>query len=168
LFGLLLAEVGLINQGPDFALSQQIPALVDGDLVEPSAECGALIEALQREVRLDEYLLGDIFDIFAPMNNTAGYCENAVLMAADELLESLLVFGLGAPDEFAVVCGIRSGCARAAVVAPPPTGLSFGTRGMKIWLRLSLRGHRGVHQVFHRSCQVSTCITSYPHEIIPA
>src|SRR5580700_5695714 len=92
--GLLFAQVRLVNQGPHFFLSQQIPALVDGNLIQPSAESRPLVELLQREIRLNKNLLRNVLHILATPENTAGDGKDAVLMPAQELFKSLLVFAL--------------------------------------------------------------------------
>src|SRR5437016_4175835 len=55
--GLFLAQVGFKYQGPNLLLSQQIPAFIHRDLIQPSAECRPLIKPLQRKIRLYKNLL---------------------------------------------------------------------------------------------------------------
>src|SRR5258706_5988314 len=98
LLGLLLAEIGFIQKRPNLLLSQQIPALVDGNFIEPSAKGGALVETLQREIGLHQDLLGDVLDVFAAAEDSAGNGKNAMLVAMDQLFVGLLVSTLGAPN----------------------------------------------------------------------
>src|SRR5208282_5906243 len=85
--GLLFAQVRLINQWPDFFLSQQIPALVHGDLVQPSAEGRSLIEFFQREISLYKNLLRNVLDILAAPQNPASHGKYPVLVAPYELFK---------------------------------------------------------------------------------
>src|SRR5258707_3660576 len=107
---LVFAQVRLINQRAHLLFSQQIPTFVHRYLIEPSAECGPLIETLQREISLYEDLLGNIFHVLPPAKNSAGNRKNPMLMAPDKLLKGGLVLCLSAPDQFAVIG--RSGCIR--------------------------------------------------------
>ena len=112
LLGLLFAQIRLINQWPDFFLAQQIPALVHGNLIQPSAESRPLIKPLQREICLYKNLLGNILHILTPPQNASSDSKDAVLMPPQELLKSLLVFALRPPNKFPVVHSARRSGAR--------------------------------------------------------
>src|SRR6266850_1236367 len=100
----LLADIGLVHQGSNLLLSQQVPALIHRDLIKPGAECRSLIKSLQREIRLNKNLLSDIFHVLAPSQNPACHCKHAVLMTPDKFLKRLLVLLLRAANQLAVVC----------------------------------------------------------------
>src|ERR1700682_73543 len=114
--GLLLAQIGLVHQGSNLLLSQQVPALIHRDLIEPGAERRSLIKSLQREIRLNKNLLGDIFHVLAPSQYPACHCKHPVLMTPDKLLKRLLVLLLRAANQLAVVR--RAG----GLVGAPPCG----------------------------------------------
>jgi hypothetical protein len=62
-----------------------------------------LIKPLEREICLDENLLRNIFHIFLPLENTSGDGKDAVLMPANQELESILVAFLGTPNNLPFV-----------------------------------------------------------------
>src|SRR6266436_5239799 len=78
--GLFLAQIGFVHQGPNLFLSQHVPALIHRDLIEPSAECRSLIKSLQRKISLNKNLLGDIFHILAPPQDSTRNRKYTVLM----------------------------------------------------------------------------------------
>src|SRR5579863_522620 len=102
---LLLGKVRLINQGPHLLLSEVIPAFVHGNLVEPGRKRGPLIEALERQERLEEYLLSDVLDVLPAAQNSAHQGENALLVPANQLFKGGLATALGSPDKVPVLFG---------------------------------------------------------------
>jgi transcriptional regulator with XRE-family HTH domain len=107
---LLFREIGLVKERPHFLFPQIIPAFVHRNLVEPRGKRGALVESLERDVRLHENLLRDVLYVFSPAEDAAYEGENAMLVAADEFLESRVVPILGLSDEAAVF--FRTGAPR--------------------------------------------------------
>lgn len=100
--------IRFVGQGPDFLLSQIIPALVDRDLIEPGGEGRAHVKTLERDVDLHKNLLDDIFDVFATAQNAVDQAKDALLMAADQLLEFGFAALLGRTHQFAVAIGPRT------------------------------------------------------------
>jgi hypothetical protein len=93
---LIFAQVGFIDQWPGFLFSQQVPAFIHRNLVQPGAERRPLIEPLQRKIRFHKNLLRDILHILTPPENSPGDRENSMLMAPDELFKRLFVVALRA------------------------------------------------------------------------
>src|ERR1700676_554098 len=85
-----------------------MPAFIHGDLVQPGAERRALIKALQREVRLQENLLGYIFDVHLISKNTSSHREPPPLVAAHQLLIRALIVGLRPRYQLPVVVPARA------------------------------------------------------------
>src|SRR6267378_517379 len=100
--GLFLAQIGFVHQGSNLFFPQQVPALIHRDLIKPGAECRSLIKSLQREIRFNKNLLGDIFHVLAPSQDTARHCKYAVLMTPHQFLKRLLVLSLRPANQFAV------------------------------------------------------------------
>src|SRR5258706_5068844 len=124
--GLFLAQIGLVHQGSNLLLSQQVPALIHRDLIKPGAECRSLIKSLQREIRLNKNLLSDIFHVLAPSQNPACHCKHAALMTPDKFLKRLLVLLLRAANQLAVVC--RAG----GLGSTPPRSSHRGGPGQRL------------------------------------
>src|SRR5579859_3253766 len=107
---LLITQARLVDQRANFLLAKIIPAFVYGDLVEPSSERRAQIEALKRKIRFQKRLLRYVLNVFVAAHDAANHGKQARLVDADQLFISRLIASLGTPYQVAFCLGI-DGCA---------------------------------------------------------
>src|SRR6266850_182638 len=100
---LFLAQIRFVNQGPHLLFSQQVPAFIQSDLVQPGTERRPLVKPFQRKIRLYENLLRDVFHVFAPSQDPASHGKHPVLVAPYQFFKCPLILGLRPPDQFSVI-----------------------------------------------------------------
>src|ERR1700674_4523858 len=167
-----LAQIGFVQQGSNLFLSEQVPALIHRDLIEPGAECRSLIKSLQREIGLNKNLLGDIFHVLAPSQDPARHRKYAVLMTPDQLLKRFLVLALRPANQFAI-----DRCASSLGGAPrhvPYRGrqverLHFWDARHRLLVAAIISGLPAPASYFSlRRPEDFACFAFYPYGIIPS